>query len=95
MKIKQINADGKRIIVKVEERANEVGGIIIPNPTDQNLKIGEIVSISKSRELDFFYHKVGDFILFSEHSATKINLDDFENHYILDIDNILADLEIE
>lgn len=77
--MKNFKAFGKNVFVKEIEQENVVGGFVIPDSTNVDFTIGEVVSVS-----DGYYENglfitnplvVGDVIAFPKVAGTKVTLD--------------------
>lgn len=90
MKIKPI---GKRVLIKTVnlEEKTSTGIILIQNNEEKNYKIGEIVSLSSSSEVNSLFH-ISDKVIFSKKSGIKIN-NSSNNYILLDLDEILGIIE--
>lgn len=80
---------GERIVVELEQKSEQsIGGIIIPNDSDEDLKIAEVRSVSN--EINEI--KINDQVVINKNSGMKFN-DDGKNILIVEVKDVLAIVE--
>lgn len=89
---------GDRIVVKsLEEKEEQVGGIIIPDTAKEKPSEGEVIAVGPGKLLESGERQaisvaVGDKILYGKYSGTEIKFGG-EEYLIVREDDILAKLE--
>jgi chaperonin GroES len=83
---------GDRVIVKPQS-AEEVTsfGLVLSDAGKEKPMQGSIVAVSNTAKDKTL--KAGDLVLFKKYSPTEFKLDDNEELYVLDIEDILAKIE--
>lgn len=80
---------GERIVVELEQKSEQsIGGIIIPNDSDEDLKIAEVRAVSN--EINEI--KINDQVVINKNSGMKFN-DDGKNILIVEVKDVLAIVE--
>ena len=91
MKVQPLN--DRVLVVRVEEKEQKKGGIIIPDSAKEKPMEGKVIAVGNGRlekgkriPLEV---KAGDRILFGKYAGTEIKIDDKE-HVILREDEVLG-----
>jgi len=91
MKVQPLN--DRVLVVRVEEKEQKKGGIIIPDSAKEKPMEGKVIAVGNGRlekgkriPLEV---KAGDRILFGKYAGTEIKIDDKE-HIILREDEVLG-----
>jgi len=88
-----------RIIVRLEEGEQKIGGIIIPDSAKEKPQQGKVIAAGQGKTKDDGKRvpldvKAGDVILFGKYSGQEIKLDG-EEYLIMREDEVLAVLDGE
>lgn len=99
MAVKTVRPLGNRILVKRKNAESSKGGILLPENSQEKQKQGEVVAVGPGKvddhgHLQTMSLNVGDEVLFSSYSGTKVSLGDEAFEYlIMSEDDVLAILE--
>lgn len=95
MALKSVHPLGNKILVKRTSKETTLGGILLPESSQEKPKQGEVIAVGPGKidekgKMKPLTVTVGETVVFTSYAGTKVELSDDEEYLIMSEDDVLA-----